>query len=1021
MKRIYTFILLLFLCNFSFAQFSGINDYVARNWNTTDGLPGNTISDLLQSSDGYMYFATYEGLVKFDGFEFKVLNKYSEETNGIKYEFVSARALFEDSDKNLWIGSNDEGVQKICTDGSSIVFNTDNGLPNNSVRSIIEDKYKNIWIGTASGVVYITPFGQVVTPASSNDINISQILVNKLFKDSAGRIWMLSAENKGLYVYSNTLFNRYDKFESLGDYIPSAIGQDNTGNLWFALSQKGIYKIGNGIVAHITTNTILDSIITWNIFADSTGSIWFSTEKGLVLFRDGEFSEYKDDSMMSDSTVGKIIEDREGNIWIGSDKSGIGKISPGKFRMNNLHTGVNAICEDLSGGVWIASDNGLLCYKNGGYCENEVTKKTAGIRVRHVGVTKDGKLLVNCYDYPSQLLCSENGKILHSWAYEEGLVGNKTRVSIETANGDIYCGTTTGLSVIKKEGRIDNFTSDNGLDCDYVMWLYEDDKGYVWVGTDGGGIFIMKDEKILRKITTADGLAGNVIFKITQDDEGAFWICTGTGISRFYKDDDRFFDINADLAITNINSENGLSSDSIFQIIPDKSGYIWMVSNRGISNVSKDAVDDVINKRKQSFDVQFFNQNDGLKTNGANSTALSMVDSDGRIWFTLTDGFAIYDPLRAHSKRVLPIVQLLNVKIDDDVYYSFDEPIIISPDAKHIQIEYTGLSFTASERNRFIYKMEGFDNDFSELTDRRTVNYTNLKPGKYKFWVDVQNSEGDFSENMQFVEFIQKAHFYQLPVFWISLATFILASMIIIFIATNKASKKRQLMLETQIQMATVELQMAKDDSDRLLKNILPVSIAERLKGVGGNKTIADAYDNVTVLFSDIVGFTNATSKASAQDIVSSLNDLISRFDKRAASMGVEKIKTIGDAYMAACGVPEKNENHAVIMLKFAIGMYKDLADYNKTAKIKFKLRIGLNSGHVIAGVIGKNKFIYDIWGDTVNVASRMESNCTPGHIRMTESVKKSLDEHHVKFKYREIMCDVKGKGMMKTIEFPEN
>ena len=136
--------------------------------------------------------------------------------------------------------------------------------------------------------------------------------------------------------------------------------------------------------------------------------------------------------------------------------------------------------------------------------------------------------------------------------------------------------------------------------------------------------------------------------------------------------------------------------------------------------------------------------------------------------------------------------------------------------------------------------------------------------------------------------------------------------------------------------------------------------------------------------------------------------------------MGVEKIKTIGDAYMAACGVPTPNEKHAEIMLRFAAGMYKDLAEYNKTAKIKFNLRIGLNSGPVIAGVIGQNKFIYDIWGDTVNVASRMESACTPGHIRITESVKKLVESPGRYLKCRMEECDVKGKGLMRTFEMPE-
>ena len=132
--------------------------------------------------------------------------------------------------------------------------------------------------------------------------------------------------------------------------------------------------------------------------------------------------------------------------------------------------------------------------------------------------------------------------------------------------------------------------------------------------------------------------------------------------------------------------------------------------------------------------------------------------------------------------------------------------------------------------------------------------------------------------------------------------------------------------------------------------------------------------------------------------------------------MGVEKIKTIGDAYMAACGVPSANKEHAQIMVNFALGMYEDLENYNRTAKIQFKMRIGLNSGPVTAGVIGKTKFVYDVWGNTVNVASRMESACTPGEIRVSEAVYNHLKGTDISFT-EPIECDIKGKGKMITYE----
>lgn len=988
-----------------FAQTSPISNYVTRSWTSSDGLPGNSVSDIIQTTDGFMYFGTYECLVRFDGNEFKTMNKYTDNS----LSFISARSVFLDSTGAMWVGSNDEGAQKITSE-AKITYSTKEGLPNNSIRSFAEDKQHNIWIGTAGGVVYLTPQGDIITPVAADNENLNHIIVNQLFSDSSGRIWLLTNESNGIYQYSSNAFHRFHDLDSVGTYMVSTVAQDSSGALWFSLGRDGIYKIDNGVAVKIKTGTILDTIPTNTIYCDKSGSLWFGTEKGLVVAKDGSFIFYNENASLNKTSINKILEDREGNTWIATDNAGIFKINQGKLRMNKLETAVNAICEDKQGLIWIGTDEGLLCYDNGQLIDNELTEYIGEVRVRHLGLTKEGNLLVSCYSKPGQVMDTPDA--IYSWSTDEGLAGNKTRVAIEASDGKIYVGTTTGLSIITvgdEEDKIDNHTINTDFECEYVMCLYEDENGDIWVGTDGGGIYILRNGKIVLKFSTDDGLAGNVIFKIIQDEQGIYWICTGSGISRW--DGANFI---------NYNSATGLGSDSIFQMIIDHTDTVWMVSNRGISTVSLSDMNDVANGTKLTVDSKFYTENDGLKSQGPNSTALSMMDQYGRIWLTLSDGFAIYDPLKEKTQKVVPLIQIEYVKIDDKVITDYSVPIVIPAGAKHIDIKYTGLSFTACERNRYTYIMDGFDENYSDFTANLTASYTSLKPGAYTFKVNILNGEGILAENEAQVFFIQKAFFYQLPVFWIGLSAFLIIVVVLIFILTKRSYIKRQLQLETRIQMATVELEIAKDDSDRLLKNILPVSIAKRMKGLDGEKTIAESYTNVTVLFADIVGFTNTTSHESAETIVSSLNDLISRFDKRADKMGVEKIKTIGDAYMAACGVPEPNPEHSKTMLQFAIGMYKDLEEYNRIAKIKFNIRIGLSAGPVIAGVIGKNKFVYDIWGDTVNVASRMEHVCTPGYIRITESVKTNIETTKIHLKCREIECDIKGKGIMKTYELPD-
>ena len=159
------------------------------------------------------------------------------------------------------------------------------------------------------------------------------------------------------------------------------------------------------------------------------------------------------------------------------------------------------------------------------------------------------------------------------------------------------------------------------------------------------------------------------------------------------------------------------------------------------------------------------------------------------------------------------------------------------------------------------------------------------------------------------------------------------------------------------------------------------------------------------------MGFTKISSQNTPEIIVQSLNGLFSRFDIRALAMGVEKIKTLGDAYIAVCGMPKEDSNHATHMLEFAQGMLRDIEEYNKTSDVKFSMRIGINSGEVTAGIIGKTKFIYDIWGDTVNVASRMENCGVENKITVSESTY-NLTKHFVE--YKEDFVEVKGKGKMR-------
>jgi len=217
--------------------------------------------------------------------------------------------------------------------------------------------------------------------------------------------------------------------------------------------------------------------------------------------------------------------------------------------------------------------------------------------------------------------------------------------------------------------------------------------------------------------------------------------------------------------------------------------------------------------------------------------------------------------------------------------------------------------------------------------------------------------------------------------------------------------------LEEKVAERTAELEGEKEKSEELLLNILPKVIADRLKI--DRRAIAEHYSEVTILFADIVGFTVLSSKLSPLELVNLLNHFFSAFDELALKYGLEKIKTIGDAYMVVGGLPIPRADHAETIADMALEMQAFIEEFQVTASESFQIRIGINTGEVVSGVIGLRKFVYDLWGDAVNVASRMESSGLPGHIQVTQETYEKLKDNYI-LEERGIIS-VKGKGEMMT------
>ena len=226
-----------------------------------------------------------------------------------------------------------------------------------------------------------------------------------------------------------------------------------------------------------------------------------------------------------------------------------------------------------------------------------------------------------------------------------------------------------------------------------------------------------------------------------------------------------------------------------------------------------------------------------------------------------------------------------------------------------------------------------------------------------------------------------------------------------------EVAARRTFWQERVIAWQMSELASERDRSERLLLNVLPESIARRLQE--DSSTIADNFENVTVVFADLVGFTTYSATVPAEDLVARLDAIFSRFDAEADRLGLEKIKTIGDAYMVAAGLPEAHPDAAAAAARMALAMRDAIVEHNQGRPVPLGIRIGVHTGPVVAGVIGRRKFIYDLWGDTVNTASRMESHGAPGRVQISEATAAQLGEGF-QLEARGSV-EVKGKGAMKT------
>ncbi|MCI0488143.1 MAG: histidine kinase [Blastocatellia bacterium] len=695
------------------------NEYRFDSWTSDDGLPQNSVYSILQTSDGYLWFTTLDGLVRYDGVRFKVFNKAN--SKGINSNRFAM--LFEDSDKTLWIGTEDGGLTRY-RDGKFTTYTTEDGLFNNQVGGIGETDAGELLVRTHRGLVRYQD-GRFVTVSA----DIKSFAASIAYKGRSGASWYW-VENRLRRIKDGSVTDYELPDSTTGSRNVIALYEDREGRLWIATTQADLLMLKD---EKLTVYGVKDGFPATNIRAfceDRDGALWIATlSSGLVRFQDGRFTTFTTEDGLPLNQMRTIYLDREGTLWAGTNSRGLVRINkriikaylPGGGRYDNS---IYPILEDRAGNIWIGGGS-LYRFKDGVFHH-------IWMRVMALYEDKDGRIWLGTGDGP---LSFKDGKFTDETALltDLGIKGGINAILMD-GQGTLWFGTRWGL-VGHKDGNSRRYGKEDGLQSEEIRALLEDREGDLWIGTYGGLARFHKGR--FTSYTETDGLSSNRIRSLYEDGEGTLWIGTyDGGLNRFK--DGRF---------TRYTTEEGMSSNGVFQILEDDAGNFWMSGNQGIQRVSRQQLNDFAEGKIAALTSVSYGVADGMRVaecNGGRQPA-GIVARDGRLWFPTVEGVVVVDPKGISFNPLPPPVLIENVLINRKDA-AFKDGLEIPAGQQNLEIRYTGLSFIRPESLRFRYKLEGLDADWIEAGDRRAVFYSYIPAGEYTFKVIAANKDGVWNE-----------------------------------------------------------------------------------------------------------------------------------------------------------------------------------------------------------------------------------------------------------------------------------
>jgi signal transduction histidine kinase/ligand-binding sensor domain-containing protein len=698
------------------------------SWTTDNGLPQNSVYGITQTRDGYLWLATADGLVRFDGLRFTVFDQSNSE--GLKSNrFIN---LYQDVEGSLWAGTEDGGLTRY-RDGKFTSFTTADGLPDNYVARVQDDPEGGLLIMTFNGWAKYRDGRFSAYPFAGN------FLSYQIHLGPSGSRWIF--DKAGLRQSKNGQETKYPVTLRQGQQI-NTLFEDRDGALWVSFVGSEVLRAKDGAVTYYTVKDGLPAVrLMPVIYQDSEGSIWFGTEDaGLVRFKDGRFT-----TAMAGELMGRalsIFEDREGTLWVGTTTGGLNRVMRQFITAYSTKDGLISnlaypVLEDRAGSIWVGTLMGVSRLSNGIFTNYNGKHPLPGMLedVQAFCEDREGRLWMS---NTIETIYLKEGKVTSPPEIKGKFEGSAT--IHQDRDGNLWFGSRTGLFKLAG-GTVTAYTTKDGLPGDDVKIIYEDRQGRLWIGTYGG-LALLKSAAngsvpSFTSYTTKDGLGSDRVRAIGEDADGVLWIGTyDGGLSRL-----------KDGRITTYTMAQGLFSNGVFQVLEDGRGNLWISCNRGIYQVSKKQLNDFADGKIAALTYVAYGKQDGMlntECNGGRQPA-GIKARDGKLWFPTMGGLVAINTEGVPFNAQPPPVLIETVSLDRKPV-DFHSGVQVNPDQSSLQIDYTGLSYVKPEQVRFRYKLTGQDNAWVEAGTRRSVNYSYLAPGNYTFTVIGANSDGVWND-----------------------------------------------------------------------------------------------------------------------------------------------------------------------------------------------------------------------------------------------------------------------------------